>query len=239
VSPRAPVLEITALSKGYHGLRPLRIESLAIEPAERVALVGFDQPMAETFVNLVTGAALPERGRVTVLGRPTDSIRDSDDWLTVVDRIGIVSDRAVLVDQLSVVQNLSIPFTLAVDTPAADVVERAARLASEAGLPERRWPRPVADLDPLDRVRVRIARALAFDPAILLLEHATISVSTTDAATLAAEIAALAARRGCAVVAVTADDGFAAAVGGRVLKLDAATGHFVKRRGLLARWRRD
>jgi len=66
-----PVLELTDVSKDYHGLRPLRIANLSVHRGEQVALVGFDQPSAEVFVNLVTGATLPDRGTVCLLGRAT------------------------------------------------------------------------------------------------------------------------------------------------------------------------
>jgi len=39
------------------------------------------------------------------------------DWLAAVDRFGIVSERAVLLDVLSVVQNLAVPFTLEIEPP--------------------------------------------------------------------------------------------------------------------------
>src|SRR5207244_2048884 len=79
---------------------------------EHVALVGLDPIASEVFVNLLTGATLPESGDVRVFGRPTSAIADSDDWLATVDRFGIVSERAVLLDQLTILQNLAMPFTL-------------------------------------------------------------------------------------------------------------------------------
>ena len=78
---RTPVIEIAAVSKDYHGLRPLRIEALTLARGEHAAILGMDRPMAETFVNLVTGATLPDRGVVTTFGRPTSSIDDSAEWL--------------------------------------------------------------------------------------------------------------------------------------------------------------
>ena len=128
--------------------------------------------MAETFVNLVTGATLPDRGDVRVFGRPTTAIDDSADWLAVVDRFGIVSERAVLLDALSVIQNLAIPFTLDIDPPPEDVRERASLLAREAGLREADWLRPWQSSMPAAAIRIRLARALALDPDVLLLEHA-------------------------------------------------------------------
>ena len=230
-----PVIEIAAVSKDYHGLRPLRIEALTLARGEHTAILGMDRPMAETFVNLVTGATLPDRGVVTTFGRPTSSIDNSAEWLAVVDRFGIVSERAVLLDALSVIQNLSIPFTLEIEPPPDDVRERAAALAREVGLEEHDWSRPVADLDAAGRLRLRAGRALALDPGVLLLEHASAGLPGILATTIGTQIRQIASRRACAVIALTADDAFAAAVAARVLTLDPANGRLTERRGGLLR----
>ena len=224
-----PIIELTALSKDYHGLRPLRIEKLALAEGALTAILGLDQPMAETFVNLVTGAMLPDRGEVLVFGRTTASIDDSTEWLALVDRFGIVSERAVLLDALSVVQNLAIPFTLDIDPPPQDVHERAILLAQEAGLGEADWHGCVAELDADGRVRIRLARALALDPKVLLLEHASAALSAAASATLGADIRRIALQRGCALIAITADPQFASAVAGTVLTLDPASGRLSAR----------
>jgi ABC-type transporter Mla maintaining outer membrane lipid asymmetry ATPase subunit MlaF len=218
------VIELTALSKDYHGLRPLRIERLTVAEGELAAILGLDQPMAETFINLVTGAMLPDRGEVTIFSRPTASIDDSADWLSVVDRFGIVSERAVLLDALSVVQNLAIPFTLDIDPPPDDIRQRTILLAREVDLQESDLLRPVSELDANGRIRIRLARALALDPKVLLLEHASAGLTPAAAARLGADVRQIASRRGCALVAVTADPTFASAVASRVLTLDPANG---------------
>jgi ABC-type transporter Mla maintaining outer membrane lipid asymmetry ATPase subunit MlaF len=224
-----PVIELTALSKDYHGLRPLRIEKLTLAGGELVAILGLDLPMAETFVNLVTGATLPDRGEVKVFGRPTSAIDDSADWLALVDRFGIVSERAVLLDSLSVIQNLAIPFTLDIDPPPADVRDRAIQLGREVGLREADWLRPASELDAAGRIRIRLARALALDPAVLLLEHANASLPADAATALGGDIRQIASRRGCAVAGLTAAPQFAAAVAPRVLTLDPASGRLSER----------
>jgi ABC-type polar amino acid transport system ATPase subunit len=238
VTIQPPVVEIAGVSKDYLGLRPLRIESLRLAAGEHVAILGLDQPMAETFINLVTGAVLPDRGDVHMFGRSTAAIRDSEEWLTVIDRIGIVSERAVLLDTLSVIQNLAMPFTLDIDPLSEAVRSRAARLAGEAGLPQASWSRPASELDPPGRMRVRIARALALDPDVLLLDHVSATLPAASAREVAADIRRLAARRGAALIAATVDKDFAADVAGRVLTLDAATGRLLERVGLLGRLRR-
>lgn len=218
------VLELLRVSKDYHALRPLRILELAVAATDRIAILGVDQPAAEMFVNLVTGAMLPDAGDIAMFGRASASIQNSDEWLALVDRFGIVSDRAVLLEQLTIAQNLAMPFTLDIDPPDDDVRVRAAALAIEVGVPEAMWPRPVAEADALDHARVRLGRALALDPAILLLEHASASLDRTAAAAFARDARRAAETRGIALIALTADEAFARAVAPRILRLEQATG---------------
>ena len=86
-------LILRSVVKQYGGLRPLRVSDLRIHPRATTMLIGFDRPAAEVFVNLMTGAALPDEGEVISLGRPTREIKDSDEWLSFVEQFGIVSDR--------------------------------------------------------------------------------------------------------------------------------------------------
>jgi predicted ABC-type transport system involved in lysophospholipase L1 biosynthesis ATPase subunit len=224
------LLEFAAVSKAYGGLRPLRIAELRITAGESVAILGVDQPSAEMFVNLATGATLPETGDVRVFGRATSAIDDSTDWLATLDRFGIVSERAVLLGALTPIQNLAMPFTLDIEPPPDAVRARAEALAREVGLTEATWGAPVTALDAVGWLRVRLGRAIALDPAILLLEHASAQLPRGDVAGLAAGIRAVAAARGSALVAVTADETFATAVAERVLTLEPATGRLTSRR---------
>ena len=225
-----PVLELSDVSKDYQGLRPLRIERLVVGHADSVAIVGLDRVTAEVFVNLVTGATVPDRGEVKLFGRPTSAIADSADWLAVVDRFGIVSERAVLLDGLSVIQNLSMPFTLEIEPPPHDVRVRAEELAREVELNESTWTRPLGELDRPSRLRARLARALALDPGILLLEHATVDLPPADGVAFGRHVRQIAARRRAAIVTATADPAVAAAVATQVLTLDPATGRLSERR---------
>jgi predicted ABC-type transport system involved in lysophospholipase L1 biosynthesis ATPase subunit len=224
------VLELAGISKDYRGLRPLRIAELCVAADDRVALLGFDQVSGEVFVNLATGATLPDAGEVRIFGRATSAIDDSADWLATVDRFGIVSERAVLLEALTVIQNLSIPFTLEIEPPPDAVRARAEALAREVGLPEASWTKPVAALDAVGWALVRIGRAIALDPAILLLEHASARLAREEVAGMGARMRAVAAGRGIALLAVTADEVFAKAVADRVLTLEPATGRLKARR---------
>ena len=223
------VLEVAGVSKDYRGLRPLRIHALTVDAAEQVAILGLDQVTAEVFINLVTGATLPDAGEIRVFGRPTADICDSADWLATVDRFGIVSERAVLLDQLTVIQNLAMPFTLDIEPQAAAVRARAEILAQEVGLPAGTWDTPIARLDATSRVRLRLGRALALEPGVLLIAHVSAGLPRDAVSGLGREIRGIAERRGAAIVAATADETFGAAVAARVLALDAATGRLTPR----------
>jgi len=226
----AAVLEFAGTSKAYGGLRPLRIAELRVHAGDSVALLGFDQPTAEVFVNLATGATLPDAGEVSIFGLPTRAIEDSADWLATVDRFGIVSERAVLLDALTVVQNLAMPFTLEIEPPPDAVRLRAEALARDVGLAEASWGRPVGELDAASLLRVRAGRAMALDPAIVLFEHASARLPREEVAAAGAELRGVAARRGIALLALSADETFAQAVAMRVLTLEPATGRLKSQR---------
>ena len=232
------VLEIAGLTKDYRALRPLRIQQLTVGAVETVALLGLDQAAAEVFVSLVTGAALPDSGEVHVFGRETSSIADGDQWLTTLDRFGIVTERAVLLEQLDVIQNLAMPFTLEVEPPSPEVRRRAEALAQEVGLPQASWAGRAGNLDPGGLARLRLGRALAVEPALLLLEHVSAGLPATGVSALGGDIRRLAGQRRIACVAMTADDVFAHAVATRVLTLEPASGRLAdrRRRGWFSRY---
>jgi predicted ABC-type transport system involved in lysophospholipase L1 biosynthesis ATPase subunit len=73
-------------------------------------------------------------------------------------------------------------------------------------------------------MRVHLARSLALEPKILIAEHASASLSRAAVAPFGADLARVAQSRGLALIAITADDLFAKAVGGRRLELVPASG---------------
>lgn len=228
-----PVVDIRGLRKNYGGLRPIRLASLALRPGARVAITGIDAFAAEVLVNLLTGATLPDEGEVRLFGRATALITDADDWLRTLDRIGMLSPRAMLAEEFTVEQGIAMAFTLSLDPIPAETAADVARLAREAGLGMADLRTSLAGAAPLVKARCRLARALATAPAVLVLEHAN-ALLPDGAEAWGREIAALASTRGMAVLALTADERFARSVAGTVFALDAATGHLTARGG----WRR-
>ena len=231
---RDPVLRITSLRKNYQALRPLRIRELNITAGERVALSGLDAGAAEVFVNLVTGASLPDEGDVRVMGRSTAAIADGDEWLGSLERFGIVSPRAVLLEGATLLQNLALPFSLDIEPVPPGLEAKACALADETGIPEEWLHKPAADAPPAIRARVHLSRAIALSPSMLLMEHPTATLGDRDRAPFAADTARVLDGRALTAVIVTEDREFARRCAHRLLALEAASGELLpQKRGWL------
>lgn len=236
--PDAALVELAGVVKDYRALRPLRIHRLAIREGERLAVGGFDLAGAELLVNLITGAALPDSGTITLFGRDSRAITDSADWLGVVDRFGIVSVRTVLLESLSVAQNLALPFSLDIEPLTADLRSRAMDAGREVGLPlPERADTPVSALSARDRFAVRLARALAFNPAVVVLEHPTAELAGEDAERVGRDTRRVLDERNAAGLALTSDERFSLGFAGELLRWNGATGRIESSRGWLGRFR--
>ena len=221
---RQPVLRLAGVSKQHRGLRPLRVRALTVSAGERVALSGLDAGAAETLVNLVTGASVPDEGTVDVGGRSTASISDGDEWLSWLDRFGILSPRAVLLDGATLLQNLAMPFSLAIDPIPPDIAAQAMRLAEEVGIDRASLDKPVAAVDALARARAHLARAVALDPSLLILEHPTVGFAAGESRPFGEAVVRVSQTRSLATLMISEDSDFAAAAATRRLALQAATG---------------
>lgn len=229
-----PVLEIRNVRKRYQALRPLRIRDLRIEEAERVGISGLDAGAAELLVNLVTGASLPDEGDISVFGRSTAAITNGDEWLASLDRFGIVSDRAVLLEGSTLEQNLAVPFTLEIDPIPAAIAGKIGALAQECGIPADALQHATGELAAPIRIRAHLARAIALEPLLLLLEHPTARIAGGDRRPLAADLVRISVARRLAVLILTNDEAFAREAAPRHLRLNQATGELAQvRRGWL------
>ena len=234
MSEGEPLVELRSVVKDYRSLRPLRVAALNLHEGQTIALLGFDQAAAEVFVNIVTGAILPDTGEVRVLGQPTAAIADADAWVRTLDQFGLISERAVLLDRLTAAQNLAIPLSLELDDLPSEVRLRVQAIAEEVGIGAAELHQPLAALAPATLLRVRLGRALALSPKVLLAEHPNAALPPDEVAGFAADLARVLAGRRLASLVLTADATFAAAVAEHVLTLQPATGELVRSRG----WRR-
>jgi ABC-type lipoprotein export system ATPase subunit len=186
---------------------------------------------AEILINLITGASLPEEGTVRVDGHDTRDIATDTEWLASLDRFGIVTARAVLIGPLPVAANLALPLTLAIDPMSVETRAAVEVLAERVGLPAHRLDAKASTLTPGEQVRVHLARALAPQPQLVLLEHPTAAVRDQgEQRALGEALRHATDTTGTGWVVLTGDRVFGRAAGATWLRI-GADGH-VRREGL-------
>jgi ABC-type multidrug transport system ATPase subunit len=232
--PGRALVHLADVVKNYQGLRPLRVRDFRIARGQSVALFGFDKAASEVLVNLITGSSLPDSGTVRVFGRATTEIADSIDWMDLLQRFGLFSDRTVLVEQLTVEQNLALAHTLEVDTLSDQLSRQLREIAETLGIETGLLARRVEGLNALEIALARLGRAVALKPDVLLAEHPTATLDGEQRVVFAKAAAAVVARYEMAAIYVTADHAFVRAVGSDALTVRPATGELSP----LSSWRR-
>jgi len=233
--PADSLVQIRKITKDYRSLRPLRLESLDLHAGQTLALCGFDRLTAEILVDLITAAIVPDSGEIRVFGQLTTAIADRDSWLQTLDRFGLLTERAVLVEQFTVEQNLAIPYSLSVENMSLDLKTRVAALADEIGFERSDLQRQSGVLPPLGRLRLRLGRALAMNPSVLLAEHPNATLTPEESARFGAELQRIVRARGMSALVLTADHDFARVAADEVRVLHPATGT-LKSSSVWRRW---
>lgn len=230
----ASLVSFTGVEKQYQALRPLRLAELRVAPGAVVSIAGIDAPGAEVLVNLMTAAVAPDTGEVRLFGRSTSDIGDYESWLAMLDGLGLLTERAVLLEQCTVAQNLALPLTLQIEPIAAEFLPAVHALADEIGLDRGVLDHRVRDAAPEVVQRVRLGRAVALNPRLVVAEHPSAVLPRDTVAAFARDLARVVAGRQAALLSISADREFTRALGGLALTLDPKTGA-LSRPGLLAR----
>jgi nitrate/nitrite transport system ATP-binding protein len=176
-------LELRQVCKGY-GSGAARSEvlhdlNLRIEPGEFVAIVGFSGSGKTTLVNLLAGLQQADAGDVLKDGRPITSPGP--------DR-GVVFQSYSLMPWLTVRENIALAVDRVFATePAAQRAERVMRYVGMVGLTAAADKKP-AQLSGGMRQRVSVARALATNPDVLLLDEPLSALDALTRANLQDEI---------------------------------------------------
>ena len=161
------ILEIRNLSYSIEGRPILRDISLTVAEGETVVLLGRSGSGKTTLLKTVNGLVKPSSGEIRFEGKP------AEEWdpIRLRRRMGYVIQDAGLFPHWTVEANVSLVPRLENWQPAA-VAERAELLLGTLGLEpaefRARYPR---QLSGGQRQRVGIARALAADPPLLLLDE--------------------------------------------------------------------
>jgi len=191
--------------------------SLEIHQGETIALLGRSGSGKTTMLKLINRLRSCTSGNILVEGR---NLREWD-VICLRRRIGYVIQEVGLFPHLTVEENVSLLPGLE-KWPAARIKNRFAEVMQLVGIDSAeyatRYPR---ELSGGQRQRVGVARALAADPAILLMDEPFGALDPVSRAELQHEFLALARRVAKTIVLVTHDIREALLLGTRVVLLDA------------------
>lgn len=151
----------------------LQIDSLQIEPGEKVAFVGPSGSGKTTLLNLIAGIAVPNSGSIRVAGSNLTGMSDRQRRNFRIAQIGQVFQQFELLPYLRARENIRLPFLINPTlTWSASAAAQLEALANRLGLADklRRFPK---QLSQGEQQRVAIARALIHSPPLLLADEPT------------------------------------------------------------------
>ncbi|MBN9106197.1 MAG: sugar ABC transporter ATP-binding protein [Propionibacteriaceae bacterium] len=174
-----PMLRASSISKHFDGVFAVRSADLTLRRGEIHALLGENGAGKSTLVKILTGVYAPDGGTVELDGTPV-VFRD----VIEAQRAGVVA----LYQELSIVPNLSVAENIMMGekTPARAGFVDWGRLFSIAGshleVLNQRIPlrRLAQDLSPVQQTMVAVARALAVNARVLILDEPTASLTNLE-----------------------------------------------------------
>jgi branched-chain amino acid transport system ATP-binding protein len=160
------MLEIRGLAKRFGGLQAVKDLSFQVDDGEIVALIGPNGAGKTTVFALVSGFLEPDAGEITFRGRPVRGLKPH-----ALNRLGLARTFQIMrpFARLSVVRNVMIgalgrhPEPQVAETRARAVLEEVGLAAKAA--------QPAGSLTLAERKRLELARALATEPVLLLLDE--------------------------------------------------------------------
>ena len=190
-----------SFTQGRNRLNVLQGASLSIQPGEMVALVGPSGCGKSTLLNIAGLLEQPERGAVSVDGKPTGRMAHAERARLRRQKIGFVFQFHRLLPEFSAHENIIIPQMLA-GLNRNEASSRADELLAMVGLKERRDHRP-GMLSGGEQQRVAIARAVSNAPSVLLADEPTGNLDPETAADVFAHLSAIIRSTGTAALIVT------------------------------------
>jgi molybdate transport system ATP-binding protein len=181
---------------------PIPLEAqLECAPGELVALVGPSGSGKTTLLRIIAGLLRPAEGRVSCNGQLWLDTEQKVDWPPFRRSVGYVFQSYALFPHLSALDNVKAALG---HLPAAQRAARAAQLLARLHLAGLEAHRP-AQLSGGQQQRVAVARALARDPAVLLLDEPFSAVDQVTRGKLQRELARLRVSLNIPVLMVTHD----------------------------------
>ena len=205
----APLLRFDGVRKTGAGLHEIGFE---VARGESLALLGPAGAGKTALLRLLAGLERPDAGRVLLAGRDLAPLSAPRRGLALMDPAATLDARRTV--QEVVAQPLS-----GFDVPSRDRPARVARALTLLGL-DGLEGRKLGQLGPLPRLRVALARALAPEQPVLLLDDPLAGLDPPARRALGFELRGLVRRLGLTVLLATRDGEEAMALGDRVAVLE-------------------
>jgi nitrate/nitrite transport system ATP-binding protein len=204
------ILELKGVSKGYGETPVLKRLELSVEEGEFLAVLGFSGTGKTTLINLLAGLELPDAGEVLFRGTPVTGPGPER---------GLVFQSYALMPWLTVAGNIALAVDAVSKVSKAERAALVAKYIAMVGLGHAADRRP-AELSGGMRQRVAVARALAMQPEVLLMDEPLSALDALTRANVATEIEAIWAAEKRTVVLVTNDVDEALVLADRILCLN-------------------
>ncbi|MFN3743945.1 MAG: ABC transporter permease subunit [Hyphomicrobiaceae bacterium] len=162
------VLTIVDLRKSFGGLSAVDGVSFDVRPGEIAGLVGPNGSGKTTVLNLISGALKADAGQIYYMGRAINGSSPE-----TIARLGVARTFQLVrvLPSMSVAENVIPAFAFrARPVTGAAAHEEAVALLARVGL-DQRAAMPASELTYIDQKRLELARALALEPKLLLLDE--------------------------------------------------------------------
>ncbi|KQS59355.1 sugar ABC transporter [Rhizobium sp. Leaf371] len=173
-----PVLTLRGISKHYGPLQVLKSVSLDVHPGEVVALLGENGAGKSTLSGIIAGSRAPSEGTMTWLGQPYAPATPRE----AIDKgVVLIHQELKLLPQLSIAENVFIgrwPTRNGV-VDRAEMERRAQEQLSRLNL-HIPASRKVAGLSTANQQLIEIAKALALDAKLLILDEPTAALGGAE-----------------------------------------------------------
>lgn len=207
------VIEIQDVSAAYGENEVLRRVCLSVENGEFLVIIGPSGCGKTTLLKLINGLVVPTKGEVTVAGEKLSTCN-----LTALRRkIGYAVQGAKLFPHLMVEDNICYVPSLERKMAKADKHAMAEKMLEMVALSSKLATRFPGQLSGGQKQRVGIARAMAAQPDILLMDEPFGAVDEITRRGLQEELAALQKKTGITIVFITHDIEEAFKLGSRIL----------------------
>ena len=180
------VLDVAKLSKRFGGLQAVGGLDLSMAQGELLGMIGPNGAGKTTVFNLLSGFLTPDGGEVRFRGRALHGLKPHE-----ICRLGLVRTFQIVrpFPQLSVVDNVRIA-ALHRHPAMGDALDAARAVVERVGLGGRLGD-PAAGLTLADRKRLELARALATEPSLLLLDEVMAGLNATEIDTMVRLVGAI------------------------------------------------